>query len=58
MITIAFSPPCKWNSEKNVEEKVFPTTLMGNIYYSRLFVSNIYSHTGKDKLTKKNFLGQ
>ncbi len=23
-------------------EKVFPTTLMGKIYYSRLFVSNIY----------------
>ena len=37
-------------------EKVFPTTLMGNIYYSRLFVSNIYTHTGEDELTTKNFL--
>ena len=36
-------------------EKVFPTTLMEKIYYSRLFVSNIYIPTGKEELATNFF---
>ena len=36
-------------------EKVFPTTLMGKIYYSRLLVSIIHFSTAKEELAKKSF---
>jgi len=36
-------------------EKVFPTTLMGKKYYSRLFVSIIHFSTAKEELATKFF---
>ena len=37
------------------EKKNFPTILMGKVFFSRLFVSNIYIPTGKEELAIKIF---